>query len=279
MEPPVRRPSPTSALGGLALLQRYSLDLSRVADSVTAEGGARDLDVRLLTTIHRLGGASPSDVAASTRRPRSTVSRSIARAIDQGLIERAVNDRDHRRAELRLTPLGAERVDAFASALGNFFMRSGALVEHIMVLLARAAEADHRSSLTPLEVAALLGDAGARFVTEVTPVMRRHGVTEAVDRHALVLIADRGQLRPAQLADELRLTAAGTSSLLERLEGRGLLVRESGTVVGDGRGVLVRLTPAGTEAVNGVIQVFLRHRDALTDALEQTLAVRVPVDA
>ena len=56
-------------------------------------------------------------------------------------------------------------------------------------------------------------------------------------------------------------------------------MRESGTVVGDGRGVLVRLTPAGTEAVNGVLQVFLRHRDALTHALEQTLAVRVPVDA
>ena len=260
-------------------MNRYSLHLSRVADSTLTEGGARNLDIQLLTTIHRLGGASPSDIATSTRRPRSTVSRSIARAIGQGLIERSVNGADRRRAELRLTPLGAERVAAFSSAMGSFFMESGALVKQIMVLLARDTEAHHVSPLPPLEIAGVLGRAGADFVTEVTPVMWRHGLTEAVDRYALVHIADRGQVRPAQLADELLLTAAGTSSLLERLEGRGLLVRESGTVVGDGRGVLVRLTPVGTETVNAFLQVFLRHRDALTEALERTLAVRVPVDA
>lgn len=264
-----------SAVAGLALMQRYSLQLSRVADRTLTEGGAPNLDVQLLTSIHRLGAASPSDVAATVRRPRSTVSRSIARAIDQGLIERFTNPTDRRRAELRLTPLGAERVAGFACAMQSFFIEGAALVKDIMVTLGHEPdESSHSSTLSALELAGLLGATGAHFVRDVTPVMWRYHLTESVDRYALVLVAHSGQMRPAQLASELMLTPAGTSSLLERLEARGLLVRESGTVVGDGRGVLVRLTPAGSEAVSAVMRVFLRHQDALVEALGQTLAVR-----
>ena len=280
MEASRHRPSPADTLRGLALMQRYSLQLSRVADSTLTRGGARNLDIQLLTTVHSLGAASPSDVAAHTRRPRSTVSRSIARAIEQGLVERTTSSGDRRRAELRLTTLGAERVEAFAQAMTSFFLEAAPLAKDMLVALGRDVEgSDRHHARSPLELAAVLGAAGAPFVAEVGPVMWRYGVTEPVDRYALVLIAHRGQVRPAQLADELLLTPAGTSSLLERLEARDLLVRESGTVVGDGRGVLVRLTPKGSEAVHGVVRVFSRHRDALVDAIAQTLRVRTSAAA
>jgi DNA-binding MarR family transcriptional regulator len=264
-----------SALGGLALMQRYSLNVSRVADRTLTQGGAPNLDIQLLTTIHRLGGASPSDVAASVGRPRSTVSRSIARAMDQGLIERFTDTRDRRRADLRLTALGLERVEAFADAMAEAFLEHAPLVRDIALLLGREADdSSQRQAGSTLDLAGLLSAAGARFGREVAPVMWRYRLTGPVDRYALVLVAHRGQVRPAQLASELMLTPAGTSSLLERLEARRLIVRESGTVVGDGRGVLVRLTPTGSEAVAAVVRVFLRHQDALVDALTQTLTVR-----
>ena len=95
---------------------------------------------------------------------------------------------------------------------------------------------------------------------------------EVVDRFALMVLA-QAWARPSWLADELRLSPAGTSSQLERLEAAGLVVREAGVLDSDRRAVIVHLTPKGRRVARAQLDVFRRHQQSLLDALEPTLGL------
>ncbi|NRQ39903.1 winged helix-turn-helix transcriptional regulator [Nonomuraea sp. NN258] len=95
-----------------------------------------------------------------------------------------------------------------------------------------------------------LQEAVARFVRafglhqpDRTPCGRPVPVSEA---HALGELARDGALRQNDLAHRLRLEKSTTSRLVGQLIGRGWA--ERAPAPGDGRGVLVRLTPAGEDA-------------------------------
>jgi DNA-binding MarR family transcriptional regulator len=70
-----------------------------------------------------------------------------------------------------------------------------------------------------------------------------------------------GPLRPTAITKLTGLSSGGVSGVLERMEDRGLLVREFGGVAGDRRGVVVRLTDKGRanalaigELLDGIIE-------------------------
>jgi DNA-binding MarR family transcriptional regulator len=95
-----------------------------------------------------------------------------------------------------------------------------------------------------------LQEAVARFVRafglhrpDHTPCGRPIPVSEA---HALGELARDGALRQSELVHRLRLEKSTTSRLVSQLAGRGWVARTSAP--GDGRGVLLRLTPAGEQA-------------------------------
>ena len=98
-----------------------------------------------------------------------------------------------------------------------------------------------------------LQDAVARFVRafglhqpDRTPCGRPIPVSEA---HALGELArEDGALRQNELAHRLRLEKSSTSRLVGQLANRGWLERTPAP--GDGRGVLLRLTPAGRKAAD-----------------------------
>ena len=66
------------------------------------------------------------------------------------------------------------------------------------------------------------------------------------EAHAMVEIAREGQIRQVELARRLRLEKSSVSRLVTNLVNRGWVHRE--TAEGDGRGVLLLLTAAGTTA-------------------------------
>ncbi|MET7376822.1 MarR family winged helix-turn-helix transcriptional regulator [Micromonospora arida] len=76
-----------------------------------------------------------------------------------------------------------------------------------------------------------------------TPCGQPLPVSEA---HAMVEIAREGQIRQVELARRLRLEKSSVSRLVTNLVNRGWVHRE--TAEGDGRGVLLLLTAAGTTA-------------------------------
>jgi MarR family transcriptional regulator, temperature-dependent positive regulator of motility len=62
-------------------------------------------------------GITADDVAASTSRPKNTLSRGVAGLLRRQLIKRRVDSKDRRRLILTLTPLGKRLADATIPAL------------------------------------------------------------------------------------------------------------------------------------------------------------------
>lgn len=77
-----------------------------------------------------------------------------------------------------------------------------------------------------------------------------------------LLIRD-GELRMGDLADALRVDRSTATRAVDRLERAGLA--ERATVAGDGRGIVVRATPAGAKLQ---VQLGERRRSFLLDVLE-----------
>jgi DNA-binding MarR family transcriptional regulator len=174
---------------------------------------------------------------------------------------------------LHLTPRGRAGIARFEQSLTDFFRASEPLVKEVMLLLGRDPEHAHQTGavLGALEVADRLSAAGASYGQELLPRMHAFGANETVDRFALTVLA-QAWARPSWLADELALSPAGTTSLLERLEVAGLAVREPGALETDRRAVVVHLTPRGRRAARVLLEVFRKYQDALLDGLEPTLA-------
>ena len=261
----------------VVLLQRYSLELDEVAVRVFGEGPTGAVDLEILHAIARGERPSPSDLVERLGMPRSTLSRGLSRLRRLGLVERSVDDTDARRAVLAPTTAGAARSDRFESALADFLLDSAPVVKEVQLLLGRDPERDRRSQrrLSVREVADRIGAVGAAYQRDVRAAVAEYGVADAPDRHAVVYLALR-ESRPSLIAEHLHLTPAGTTSLLDRLEGLGIVERRTGAWPEDRRAVLVRLTPRGRRAAQAVLAVSRQHQEPLLDILGATLRVAPP---
>lgn len=95
-----------------------------------------------------------------------------------------------------------------------------------------------------------------------TPCGQPLPVSEA---HAMVEIAREGQLRQVELARRLRLEKSTVSRLVGNLVDRGWVRRE--TADGDGRGVLLVLTDAGSTAAARQADARRNRLGALLDRI------------
>ncbi len=262
----------TASLRALVLLQRYSLGLNHVVDRALGDLGSDNADIQLLLVVGSAGGLSPSEVVATLRRPRSTVSRGLARLLSSGLVERRPHAVDRRRAELHLTSRGRERIARFEQSMSTFFSEGEPLVKEVMLLLGRDPDRLRRSGRRPgaLELADRMSAAGEAWADDLRSRLSRFGEMETVDRYALTVLAERWT-RPTWLADELRMSPAGTTSMLERLEGLGLAARENGVLDSDRRAVVVHLTPKGRRAARVLLDTFRAHQEMVLDAIALTI--------
>ena len=262
----------SAALRALVLLQRYTLGLNEVAEQALGDLGSDNADIRLLLVVGSAHGVSPSELVATLRRPRSTVSRGLARLLSSGLVERRTHAVDRRRAELHLTSRGRESIARFEQSMSAFFSEGEPLVKEVMLLLGRDPERRQRPEGRPgaLELADRMSVVGQNWESDLLPRLRRFGAMETVDRYAVAVLA-QGWARPTWLADELRLSPAGTTSMLERLEGLGLAARESGVLDTDRRAVVVHLTAKGRRAARILLDTFLAHREQMLDAIAPTI--------
>jgi DNA-binding MarR family transcriptional regulator len=116
-----------------------------------------------------------------------------------------------------------------------------------------------------------LQEAVARFVRafglhqpDQTPCGQPVPVSEA---HALGELARDGALRQNDLAHRLRLEKSTTSRLVTQLIKRGWAERASAP--GDGRGVLVTLTPAGVNAAARLAEARAARFSAVLDRVPE----------
>ena len=73
------------------------------------------------------------------------------------------------------------------------------------------------------------------------------------------------QQSPTQLMEENMVSSGAMTHRITKLAGRGFVVREADP--DDGRGVVVRLTPAGLTAVDHALELLVRAEHSLVQAL------------
>jgi DNA-binding MarR family transcriptional regulator len=253
----------------------FVLDLSRDAEVALGPFPTANRDIGVLRIVHQDEGVSSSALVEKLGLPRSTVARALARMLEAGLVERDRDSQDARRARWLLTRLGQQTLDRYVTATADTCRRHHLPVERLLSRHGRAPEAPSDSSVVAvLDAADRLRSAGAEIGAVVARDEAGVGLTAAVDRAALLFIAERRSARPGDLADDLALSPAGVTSLVDRLEGNGLVVRERGTT-GDGRAVVITLTTAGQRAVDVWLTAFRQHERRLLDALTMAPAVAV----
>lgn len=278
MSPPRVTVTDEGLLEAIVLLHRYSLGLGRVGARALGQGATGSVDSQILLAIARSAGASPSALVELLGIPRSTLARGLVRLRRTGLVERSVDEVDGRRAVLAPTAAGAACLTRLESALGDFLRDSAPVVKEVELILGRDPEG-RRGPGRPLSVREAvdrIGAVGGAHGRDVRAAGRPFGLAETPDRYAVTYLALR-ESRPSVLAEHLDLTPAGTTNLLDRLEGLGLVERRTGVWPADRRAVLVRLTPTGRRATEALIEVFRRHQDDVLHALGETLRL-VPTD-
>ncbi len=77
-----------------------------------------------------------------------------------------------------------------------------------------------------------------------------------------------GRLRMSDLAAQTSLTPSGLTRAVDRLEDAGLVDRE--TCPEDRRGAFARLTPTGTQRIEGALSCHRDHLDSLLDGVLST---------
>lgn len=92
-------------------LRHASRRLGQVYDDFMAPVGMRATQFSLLARLHKLGAVSINTLAAEMGLDRTTLGRNVLPLQRDGLIAIEADEADKRSKQLRLTPLGAERLE------------------------------------------------------------------------------------------------------------------------------------------------------------------------
>ena len=129
----------------------------------------------------------------------------------------------------------------------------------------RAARPDLDPS--PIGVIGRISRLARELEARLEPVYREHGLEPGW--HDVLATLRRGgppfALRPSELTGTLMLTSSGTTKRLDKLEQAGLITR--GPDPGDRRAILITLTDAGRELIDGVTAAHLANEASLLSGL------------
>ena len=100
----------------------------------------------------------------------------------------------------------------------------------------------------------------SRFATAGEPIA-------AEEWAALLMLWEKDKLAPSEIADATTRDRATTTRLLERMERKGLIARNSGQV--DGRRVVVSLTDRGHEIKDVLVPIAMSFVAEITETVSQ----------
>lgn len=133
----------------------------------------------------------------------------------------------------------------------------------------------------PLVITRRLAFAGTALVDEIESAQVGADIVGR-QRTALMQLGARGPLRPSDLAAAIETSRSGTNYVIDELCRRGLAARHRGAHTGDGRVVMVELTPEGADAAREIATAYDRQKEPVTAAFNQiarwgSLAARPPI--
>lgn len=123
--------------------------------------------------------------------------------------------------------------------------------------------ADHGEQSLAAEVFKLGRDLRTAIDRELAP----HGIT--TQQAAVMLVARlHGMYGPGYLADPLGTDTAGMTRLVDRLEAKGFVTRQSSQT--DRRSIVIELTPAGQALAPALIRAFRHAQQKLLDGMDRS---------
>jgi DNA-binding MarR family transcriptional regulator len=142
-------------------------------------------------------------------------------------------------------------------------------MDHVDSILNQWARERPDLDTSPMAVIGRLSRAAATVEARLAANYARHGI-DAATFDVLATLVRQGEpheMTPAHLAADAMITTSAVAQRLNRLESRGLIIRRADP--SDGRGKLVRLTPAGKETVNRALPDHLATEAALLSPLDK----------
>ncbi|GIH90518.1 MarR family winged helix-turn-helix transcriptional regulator [Planobispora siamensis] len=146
-------------------------------------------------------------------------------------------------------------------------------MDHVDEMIAAWRAELPETATTELEIVKRLGRLKGRVEEVTQAVLGEYGLTYA-DFDVLATLRRAGapyRLKPSLLASRTSLTTGGTSNILQRLTGAGLVEREPDP--DDGRSSWVRLTPLGVRRAEELAVATTRAHEDLFSAVPEA-AVR-----
>ncbi|GII00536.1 MarR family winged helix-turn-helix transcriptional regulator [Planobispora takensis] len=146
-------------------------------------------------------------------------------------------------------------------------------MDHVDEMIAAWRAELPETATTELEIVKRLGRLKGRVEEVTQAVLGEYGLTYA-DFDVLATLRRAGvpyRLKPSLLASRTSLTTGGTSNILQRLTGAGLVEREPDP--DDGRSSWVRLTPLGVRRAEELAVATTRAHRELFSGVPET-AVR-----
>jgi DNA-binding MarR family transcriptional regulator len=266
---PDRRP----LLGAVVTLCLLTVELTGRARRVLGAGAVSNVQVQVLTYVMSNPGVAPSDVAGALGLHRSAVSRALIALRGGGLVRDGDPVAEGRRVGLEATAAAEARVSVFEESVSALFSeRAESLRQSVDAIGPEVTTPDTGGVPDIGAVLSELTRTGLAWFDDVAPVLDSFGLHGATDRAALTLICHRGIIRPGELMVTLRLSSSGTSTMLARLEGLGLVARRQ-VPSGDHRMVEVSCTARGVEAVDGLVKTFVRHAQPVAASLGLALSL------
>jgi DNA-binding MarR family transcriptional regulator len=95
----------------------------------------------------------------------------------------------------------------------------------------------------------------------------------------LCLLDLEGPTRPSAIADVVGLTSGGTTKLLDRMEGAGLIHRTYGAIDNDHRGVEVELTVRGRTLLRQATAALIAHLPDATIMVKEIVSLMEDIQA
>ncbi len=142
------------------------------------------------------------------------------------------------------------------------------MTDRLDAMLARWQTSRPDLDFSPLEVSNRVLRAAHLIQTRLDNIAAAYGLSHRGDLETLTELDLVGPLSPSELAEDLLLTSGGMTVRLNRLQAAGLIERHPNPR--DGRGVLVDLTPAGSDLVNHAFTTVLHAQSAMVGTLKSS---------
>ncbi|WP_062530761.1 MarR family transcriptional regulator [Demequina rhizosphaerae] len=243
----------------------YAAAFTSVLDTSFGTDYIDDGQVLALETLRLRGPSRVAEIEASTQLEPDAVLRFMRELRGRRLVESSRAAVDRRQRAYHLTDAGWAAVRRTASDLEAFFADYAPLAGEVVRLT--EAQAPARTAVEPppaddpdpWTVAAGISRTGQQLSRAIVARLGAERESKVQGRRiiAMIAICSQGEMRPSALAEELGLSAAGATYLIDVLERHGLVTRER-SLAGDRRTKRVVATTEGLAAAVAV-------HDALQD--------------